>query len=205
VKIDKSILALPPNRATTDTFQDNADFFGPPPLIPGEDEAAYRALKAKILGALRPEDFVQIIHVEDVTYQTWQIMRYQRLKDQFLRAVACQGLEDILAPFSEQYEIDDLSEAWERGERDAVKIVNKILKSRGLTIDAVIAKALELNLHSVAGFERLIWQADALRTSAFREIDRHRAALGAAVRAIIREAEDAESSEVDEEVRSAAE
>jgi hypothetical protein len=177
------------------------DFFGPAPLIPGEEASAYQALLDNISTAVRPADMLEEILARDVVYLVWEAERLRRLKASLLQAAAFEGVKKIAAslisddPFSVSDAAQDLSERWARREPKALKKVDSLLTSAGLTIDAVMAQTLALNLDDVERIERMISSAEARRNNALHEIDRHRSALGAALRAAIENAETAEDAE----------
>lgn len=66
-------------------------FFAPPPLIEGEDTAAYDDLLARISGAIKPSDILEEIWVRDVVDLTWDAFRLRRLKAKLLTATAHEG------------------------------------------------------------------------------------------------------------------
>jgi hypothetical protein len=177
------------------------DFFGPAPLIPGEEASAYQALLDNISAAVRPADMLEEILARDVVYLVWEAERLRRLKASLLQAAAFEGVKKIAAslisdgPFSVSDTAQDLSERWARREPKALKEVESLLTSAGLTLDAVMAQTLALNLDDVERIERMISSAEARRNNALHEIDRRRSALGAALRAAIEGAEGAETAE----------
>jgi hypothetical protein len=61
----------------------------------------------------------------------------------------------------------------------------------------VTAKTLESKLDSFERLDRMLASAEARRNNALREIDRHRAALGAAMRQAVDEVQDAEFRDVE--------
>jgi hypothetical protein len=77
-----------------------------------------------------------------------------------------------------------------------VAAVDAILAKAGLTMDAMMAQTLARNIDGVERIDRLVASAEARRNVALREIDRHRAALGAALRQAADEAPDAEFKEI---------
>jgi hypothetical protein len=62
--------------------------FGPPPLLEGEDAAAYNELLARVSGAVKPSDVIEEIWVRDIVDLTWEIFRWRRLKAKVLAVVA---------------------------------------------------------------------------------------------------------------------
>jgi hypothetical protein len=195
---DKSIAEQPRSRKPANiATQEALDLFGTAPVIAGEDAAAFGELLSRTLAAVQPNDFVEIMLVCDAVHLTWESIRYRRLKRHLLQTEAYEGLRRVLEPFADTYELSGLPEAWARREARSLKLVEKLLKSAGLSMDEVMAKTLEYKLDRVERIDRLIASAEARRNNALREIDRHRAVLGAAVRAVVEEAEDAEFTDVE--------
>jgi hypothetical protein len=70
--------------------------FGPPPLIEGEDAAAYDQLLARIYAALQPIDIIDEIFIADVVPSEWEVLRLRRLKWSLIRAAAPKALDYFL-------------------------------------------------------------------------------------------------------------
>ena len=66
--------------------EESARFFGPPPLIAGEDQAQYEAMRDRISAAVGPLDFLEEIWVNDVVNHVWETQRLRRLKAALLQA-----------------------------------------------------------------------------------------------------------------------
>ena len=60
--------------------------FGPPPLIEGEDAAAYDRLVARIVAAVKPVDVIDEMFTADVVSLEWEVLRLRRLKWSLIRA-----------------------------------------------------------------------------------------------------------------------
>ena len=139
--------------------------FGPPPLIEGEDAAAYDQLLARICAAVKPVDIIDEIFIADVVSSEWEVLRLRRLKWSLIRARGLEALEDFLGEkldydlYSEHF-ADDLAEILQdnlpedqakaaqtlahecaRNEADAVDKVKKILAGRRLNMDQVLDDA----------------------------------------------------------------
>jgi hypothetical protein len=65
--------------------------FGPPPLVTGEDPAAYQEFFDRISGAVKPKDFLEEIWVRDVVDLTWDCLRMRRLKASLLTSATDEG------------------------------------------------------------------------------------------------------------------
>jgi hypothetical protein len=174
-----------------------SDFFGPPPLLAGEEKGDYEALLARFTTDVQPTDVVEEIWVRDVVDLVWDAFRLRRLKAKFLEAAAHEGVKEILGPRLESditaYGLaGSLARGWARRERDAVKRVNGVLAGAGLTMDSVMAQTLAKRLDEVERIDRMIASCEARRNAVLREIDRHRLAFNQRLRHSAKEAEDAE-------------
>jgi hypothetical protein len=72
-----------------------------------------------------------------------------------------------------------------------------MLKKAELSMDDVMAEALAKIIDTFERIDRMLASSEARRNNALREIDRHREALGAAVRQAIDEVQDAEFRDVE--------
>ncbi len=95
----------------------HAALFGAPPLIGGEDAAAYDALTARIAGAVAPADVLEEMWVRDVVDLAWEALRLRRLKALLLTSAAPEGLTELLTPSIGAAPARELAEAWAAGGR----------------------------------------------------------------------------------------
>jgi hypothetical protein len=168
------------------------------PLLPGEKEADYAQVAARIVDALRPRDAIEEFLIRDVVDLTWEVQRLRRIKTGILRASMSAGVQRVLAGVGHSYpERDTLGEKWAGGDEGARNKVNAILAKAGLTIDEATAKTFESKIDVVERVDRMLASAEARRNNALREIDRHRDAAGTAVRRVIDEVEDAEFHDIE--------
>jgi hypothetical protein len=58
----------------------HGDLLGAPPLVGGEDAAAYDELLARVAGAVAPADVLEEMWVRDVVDLAWETLRLRRLK-----------------------------------------------------------------------------------------------------------------------------
>jgi hypothetical protein len=138
--------------------------FGPPPLIEGEDAAAYNQLLARVCAAVKPVDIIDEIFIADVVPSEWEVLRLRRLKWSLIRARGLEVLEDFLRKkldydlYSEDF-ADDLAEIlqanlpedqvdsaqtlarkYARNEPDAVDKVDEVL-GYSLHVDDILGRA----------------------------------------------------------------
>jgi hypothetical protein len=90
-----------------------------------------------------------------------------------------------------------LGQSWAAGDKSAKNEVAGILQKAQLTIEDVVAETLRSKIDSFERIDRMLASAEARRNNALREIDRHREAVGTAIRRSIDEAEDVEFREVE--------
>jgi hypothetical protein len=125
--------------------------FGPPLLLEGEDAATYDQFLARVCVAVKPVDIIDEMHIADVVYSGWEVLRYRRLKWRLIREFGLEVLQRFLSEHLEydlysEYFKDDLAEILEdnlpedqadsaemlareyaRNEPDAVEKVRQIL------------------------------------------------------------------------------
>src|SRR5258708_32949813 len=87
--------------------------FGPPPLIEGEDAAAYDELLARICAAVKPVDVIDEMFTADVVSLEWEVLRLRRLKWSLIRERVLEALrgfldEDLEYDLYSDYVEDDL-------------------------------------------------------------------------------------------------
>src|SRR5262245_33212592 len=68
--------------------------FGPPPLLEGEDAAAYEELAARLFSAVQPTDFIEEFWARDLTDASWNILRLRRVQSAFLTAQVSDAASD---------------------------------------------------------------------------------------------------------------
>jgi hypothetical protein len=172
--------------------------FGPPPLIEGEDPAAYDELLVRISAGVKPADILEDIWVRDVVDFTWEIFSLRRLRANLMTATGYKGVRAVLEPIIGFSDADTLATDWAARSPSAIKRVNKILDSAGLTMDAVIAQTLSENLDFVERIERMITIKESCRSAVLREVDHHRATLAHTLRATVHQLEHGEIQVIDD-------
>jgi hypothetical protein len=176
----------------------------PSPLLPGEAEADYVGVAARIISVAQPRDAIAEFLTRDVIELTWDILRLRRMKAGLLRAAAGKGVRRVLSTildvddtYDQARKADHFAQEWASGRAGARREFTGMLKKAGLTMDDVMAEAFAKEIDSFERFDRMLASAEARRNNALREIDRHRSALGAAVRQVVDEVEDAEFRNVE--------
>jgi hypothetical protein len=83
-------------------------FFGPPPLIAGEDPAAYDDLLERFTAAIKPTDVLEEIWMRDSVDLTWETQRLRHLKAALLKWIMLEKLSFILEPVELESSDDEL-------------------------------------------------------------------------------------------------
>jgi hypothetical protein len=96
-------------------------FFGPPPLLEGEDAALYDDLVGRMCAAVKPVDIIDELYVAGVVSLEWEIMRWRRLKFSLLQASVHDELEGFL---NERLNCEAYAEAFEE---DLAEILAEII------------------------------------------------------------------------------
>jgi hypothetical protein len=139
--------------------------FGPPPVIEGEDAAAYDQLLARIFAALKPVDVIDEMFTADVLSLEWEVLRLRRLKWSLIRARGIKKLEDFMGenldydlylenfaddlaevlqenlPEDRAKEAHTLARACAQNEADALAKITKLLGGLTLNMDRVLDDA----------------------------------------------------------------
>ena len=156
---------------------------GEPPLLEGEDRAAYETLSEQILGSVEPRDGIEFLWVRDVIDLTWEIQRLRRIKSAYLGSCKPKGLRALLEPRVDDYhERMALIHDCVLGNQEAEAELDLILSASKLTRDAITAESFAAKIDDFEKFERMIAQAETRRLNIIREVDRHREALGRQLR-----------------------
>jgi hypothetical protein len=170
----------------------------PAPLLPGEREADYVNVIARVVAVARPRDAIEEFLTRDAIDLTWEILRLRRMKVGLLRASMGSGIESVMRSLGyNPVSAREIAAGWAAGEKSAKNEVARALRKAQLTMEDVMAKTLEGEIDSFERFDRMLASSEARRNNALREIERHRAALGAAVRQVIDGVQDAEFRDVD--------
>jgi hypothetical protein len=170
----------------------------PSPLLPGEKETDYAEFALAIVKAATPRDAIEDLLTRDVIDLSWDVLRLRRLKAGLLRGAIGSGIFQVMYRLGYEEEFaGELAANWVAGKKAAQKAVAGALQKAQLTMEDVMAETLEGKIDSFERFDRMLASSEARRNNALREIERHRAAFGAAMRQAIDEVQDAEFRDVD--------
>ena len=85
------------SKKSTSTVISKHSLFGPPPILEGEDAAAYDELYGRVCATIKPVDVIDEMLVADVLALEWEVLRWRRLKFNLIRARRLKALEDFLS------------------------------------------------------------------------------------------------------------
>ena len=94
--IPKPIRKPNPKPSTLAKVQRSA-LFGSPPLIEGEDAAAYEELLGRVCAAVKPVDIIDEMFIADVMSLEWEVLRWRRLKSSLMQVRGLKALKDFLS------------------------------------------------------------------------------------------------------------
>jgi hypothetical protein len=157
--------------------------FGKPPLLPGEDEAAYQLLSHEFRKAMSPRDMFEEILIREAIDLTWEIQRLKDFKRQLVHSKRDEALKKILIQYLgyDGYEKEAYQE-WTEGKDRGIKKVNDFLNEKGLDPSVINALSFNAQIDTMETYDRLIMQAEARRSAHFRVVNSHRLSLAEAMR-----------------------
>jgi len=193
--------------------------FGPPPLLPGEDAAAYEALLARVSADVKPQDIIEKIWVRDIVDITWEVFRLRKIRG----GLAAQKISEVLQNRLERCGVEEspgypssteglnieeydkslcytLPYQWIKQEPDVVAWINELEANKEISMNEVMASAFVRNLDRIERVDKLLAVAESRRNAVLREIERRREiAFARSLRDAVQEAEDAEFTVVEPE------
>ena len=171
-----------------------ASLFGPPPLLEGEDAAAYDELLTRVSDTVSPTDFIEEIWVRDLTDVAWIIFRLRRIQAAYLSAKVWDDANNKASSLAEAKA--DLLEGTEKIEMEKLldpdsKLSWETLMAQNprankkyqelwtsakatLNMNEIQAKVMVFNLDKIERIEHLIVIEQQRFDAVIRELDRHR-------------------------------
>jgi len=154
------------NKISTPNTVTPPSLFGPPPVLVGEDGAAYDELSGRIYAAVKPSDVIDEMFIDDVVFLEWDVLRWRRVKSSIIRELRREALDYFLRdhlsypPYRENFE-QDLAEILQENleddrpadairklardcannSREAVNEVNNILNRIDMRMDQILDDA----------------------------------------------------------------
>ena len=173
------------------------NLFGPPPLLEGEDAAAYDELVARVFSAVRPTDFIDEIWARDLADVSWSLFRLRRIQAAFLSAKVSDDASEAaneeatslaeaemeLMEGTEKEEMDRLLHddllSWEELVAQNPRANEKFQElwasaMSNLDMDAIQAEVMVREFDTIEQIENLIATTERRFDAIIHEMDRHR-------------------------------
>jgi hypothetical protein len=137
---------------------DLARLLGEPPLLPGESENRYAALRAEVERAIKPKDIFGQQRVQTLTDAMWEEMRYKRFAGKLIEAGKVNALAVLLTPYMNYFRERGIELARDYYSPDPNKSepAAKKIAGLGVTLEMINAKAAGIEAPQLALFDRLI-------------------------------------------------
>ena len=84
------------NKSTASAIT-SGGIFGLPPVLDGEDMAAYDELCSRFSAAIKPADVADEMYLNDVTSLEWEVLRWRRLKLKLFQRLRLRAIGSFLA------------------------------------------------------------------------------------------------------------
>jgi hypothetical protein len=168
------------------------DNLGPRLLLPGELITDYDALVADIVKAVNPRDAIEDIWTRIAIDIFWEITRCRRFRRNIHQIRITEILKAILEKTMDEKKADEVIRNSRRHYAKSTNRLEQALRRDGWTMDEVTAEAYHKELDTMERIDHKIRSAQSQFNCTLREITRHRAEWGAALRQAIQDAEAAD-------------
>jgi hypothetical protein len=132
--------------------------FGRPPVLDGEDVAAYDELCGRLYAAVEPADVIDEMYLDDIATLEWEVLRWRRLKSSIIGMVRAKTLKDFLTKnlsddhYRKKFEealVKILQENLEEGQtrEDAQRLARHCANNSSDSVEAVNDILTRANLH----------------------------------------------------------
>jgi hypothetical protein len=158
--------------------------FGPPPLLRGEDRAAYDEFLARVTATVVPADFIEEMWVRDIVDLGWEAFRLRRLKAQLMTAATHQGVEKLLARTLPLDVAGELARQWAAGKPDVIRQVRRHLGGTRRATETVTAYTLAARIDDVERITHMMMRTQAHRDAILRAVERRRAGFAHVLRRV---------------------
>jgi hypothetical protein len=153
--------------------------FRNPPIMLGEDPAAFEELKELVLAEVQPTTMQKVLLAKDITFKTWESLRLASLKAGMVsaevpRIIASEMSESPLSAVN-LLEIVDIRQHLSRiraGDPVAKKEFEKLLQEHGLSLSDVTADAYAKTIIAQLHADRMASAADQQIKASYAELER---------------------------------
>lgn len=148
------------------------------PLIDGETRSDYESFHASCLQAIKPDDAIERVWLQDFIDYAWEAQRLRRMKAALIQVNKRRAVEFLIKDLADKdtalYHAKSLSKEWSSGEGGAIIYFEELLDEHELTDTSVMAKAVENCLPVLEKIDKLIGAYDYRRDAALRELEKRR-------------------------------
>lgn len=155
-------------------FKDLELLFGPPPILEGDDPAAYRMIGQSIWDAWQPRDFIEMMWVNDVAYLLTEGIRLRRMKGKLIDGSRIEGVSKLIRRLTGQYFDGSYWSDWALGNKENVEFVESIFCQAGFDDKAVVAQTIAVVIDTIDKIERQSSQFEARRLVTIRDFSHYR-------------------------------
>lgn len=147
---------------------------GSPPLLPGEERAAYERLWLGVAAAFDPRDFLDYLDVQHDVDLRWDELRRRACAPGMLKAAIPQAIRQLLETAMDYRDANEISKAYADGDDDDRKEVEAQLAAMGYTDADIRGVAFAIRLREIETLERLGAKGDWRRRAIRLDLDRRR-------------------------------
>jgi hypothetical protein len=163
--------------------------FRNPPIMLGEDPAAFEELKELVLAEVQPTTMQKVLLARDITVKTWESLRFASLK---AGMVTAEMPRVIASDSSGSWRVRRYLSRSRAGDPVAKKEFEELLQKEGLILSDVSADAYAKTILAQLHTDRMAIAADQQIKSAYAELERLNAKEGNAPQAQAQRIEDYE-------------
>lgn len=192
-------------------------YFGPAPLIDGEDEKKYDQLLKNVVDFAKPTDIFEMIWVRDAVDMQWEIDRLRRIKAELINCGKRKEKGDVLRlltlpnilgpadPNVDAPQMDELELLLYRGDIDSLEKAAAILAAKGRETEAACitqkvlnARAVAIKIDELECIDRILFTLETRRDNALHQLEGRRQRVSTAHRRTKKHIVDAEYKLVDD-------
>ena len=154
--------------------KESVDFFGPPPLLRGEDEALYKTLLAEVERMIEPKTILDRMDVRDITDKIWEAQRYKRLEPRLIESASVSALANLLVPILSSVAAFEAANRYYGQDSRKRRVAADLLAHYKITDEMILARALAQSGSAICNIDRLIAAREKSRNNVFKDHQRRR-------------------------------
>lgn len=159
---------------------------GPPPLVGGEDSAAYEELLERVTDEVEPQGIIEQIWVRDVADITFDIFRLRRVRSRLITTHQISRYKPMFLALYDSNAVSEVLEQWANCVSGADEYFDALAKVEPNATESGRAEAVQWNIKVIERIDTLIMNAEIRRNAVIREIDRRRVHLAQVLRDAIK-------------------